>query len=174
MGITTAFVFYVGTDSGAGTSTEAQPGASPSIWQDTRPRVTDVPAPEVETTAGPSPSETAGAHDKDVKITAKGLNTSYGISSYEYTVKFTNSGDKPVSYLVTVEAYDKDGDYLGEDSVSAKRLGPGKSSTDEGRFFDRSVPNGTVSGIKTLKVTEVTYAVCDGTEESRPSAFLCS
>ncbi|MFF3210806.1 hypothetical protein ACFYYB_09080 [Streptomyces sp. NPDC002886] len=111
-------------------------------------------APAAATTEDPSQG-----HTGDVTLTPIGVKTEYGTTTFRFNWKIVNSGTQAASYFVRFEAYDKDGDFLGEDSTSAKRIGVGKSEIGEGRFYDFSVKTKDPKTVASVKIKEVTY--CD-------------
>ncbi|MFD5143149.1 hypothetical protein [Streptomyces sp. NPDC058401] len=126
-----------------------------------------VPAP-LETPAEPTKEDPSQGHTGDVVITKAGNKPEYGTKKYEAAYKITNSGTQAASYYIKFEAYDKDGDYLGESSATAKRLGVGKSETGEVTFYDHTIKEQDPAVIASVKVKEVTY--CDETSTN----YMCS
>ncbi|MCJ0868077.1 hypothetical protein [Streptomyces sp. AP-93] len=126
-----------------------------------------VPAP-LETQAEPTKEDPSQGHTGDVVITKAGNKPEYGIKKYEATYKITNSGTQAASYWIKFEAYDKDGDFLGESHASAKRLGVGKSETGDVTFYDHTIKEQDPAVIASVKVKEVTY--CDGTSTN----YMCA
>ncbi|MFD8272017.1 FxLYD domain-containing protein [Streptomyces flaveolus] len=55
-------------------------------------------------------------------------------STYEFVYKITNRGDEPANYSVLVNAFDKDGDYVGQTYISAEHLAAGKTDADKSEF----------------------------------------
>ncbi|WP_329139827.1 hypothetical protein [Streptomyces sp. NBC_00670] len=55
-------------------------------------------------------------------------------STYEFVYKITNEGDEPANYSVLVNAFDKDGDYVGQTYLGAEHLAPGKTDADKSEF----------------------------------------
>jgi hypothetical protein len=102
------------------------------------------------------------AHDKDVKVTSQGPKTEYDFTTYRIAFTVTNSGSEAANYWITLEAYDKDGDFLGSTGSSVERLGPGKTKTDEVDLYDEMIENGKLSDVDTVKVKKVEY--CDGSD----------
>ncbi|WP_329386192.1 hypothetical protein OG625_27180 [Streptomyces sp. NBC_01351] len=126
-----------------------------------------VPAP-LETPAEPTKEDPSQGHTGDVVITKAGNKPEYGIKKYEANYKITNSGTQAASYWIKFEAYDKDGDFLGESHASAKRLGVGKSETGDVTFYDHTIKEQDPAVIASVKVKEVTY--CDGTSTN----YMCA
>ncbi|MFE4633195.1 hypothetical protein ACFRJ1_07420 [Streptomyces sp. NPDC056773] len=121
-----------------------------------------------QTPAEPTKEDASQGHTGDVTITKAGNKPEYGIKKYEVEYKITNSGTQAASYFVEFEAYDKDGDFLGESSASAKRLGVGKSETGDVTFYDHSIKGQDPAVIASVKVKEVTY--CD----ENSTNYMCS
>lgn len=75
---------------------------------------------------------------------------------YLYDLSITNLGKETADYRVTIEAYDKDGDFLGEHDAFPERLGPDKTNRQpEQLIVPNAVSNGTIADIADLKVTDV-------------------
>ncbi|MFF9456441.1 hypothetical protein [Streptomyces flaveolus] len=55
-------------------------------------------------------------------------------STYEFVYKITNRGDEPANYSVLVNAFDKDGDYVGQTYIGAEHLAVGKTDADKSEF----------------------------------------
>ncbi|MCX4719168.1 hypothetical protein OG818_25860 [Streptomyces virginiae] len=94
---------------------------------------------------------------KHVKISNGHVDPDYGGGPvYLYDLSITNLGKDTADYRVTIEAYDKDGDFLGEQSAFAERLGPDKTNRQpEQLIVPNGVSNGTIADIADLKVTDV-------------------
>ncbi|MFD5448449.1 FxLYD domain-containing protein [Streptomyces sp. NPDC003470] len=48
--------------------------------------------------------------------------------------KITNRSDEPANYSVLVNAFDKDGDYVGQTYIGAEHLAAGKTDADKSEF----------------------------------------
>ncbi|MGP3756153.1 hypothetical protein [Streptomyces sp. IBSNAI001] len=78
-------------------------------------------------------------------------------AAYEYIYKVTNEGDQPANYAVVLNAFDDDGDFVGQTFFSATHLLPGKSKADTGEFNEYSEfpEDGDVTDIASVKVAHV-------------------
>ncbi|MFJ8668422.1 hypothetical protein [Streptomyces sp. NPDC093600] len=94
---------------------------------------------------------------KHVKISNGHADPDFGGGPvYLYDLSITNLGKDTADYRVTIEAYDKDGDFLGETGAYAERLGPDKTNRQpEQLIVPNGVSNGTIADIAELKVTNV-------------------
>ncbi|MFD6226889.1 hypothetical protein ACFWFZ_08410 [Streptomyces sp. NPDC060232] len=94
---------------------------------------------------------------KHVKISNGHADPDFGGGPvYLYDLSITNLGKDAADYRVTIEAYDKDGDFLGETEAHAERLGPDKTNRQpEQLIVPNGVSNGTIADIAELKVTDV-------------------
>ncbi|NIL50941.1 hypothetical protein HBK87_10185 [Streptomyces sp. 2BBP-J2] len=78
-------------------------------------------------------------------------------SAYEFVYKITNEGDEPANYSVLVNAFDEDGDYIGQTYIGTEHLAVGETDADKseftayGTFKDRH----EVSDIASVKVAYV-------------------
>ncbi|MGY0071010.1 FxLYD domain-containing protein [Streptomyces sp. QTS137] len=54
--------------------------------------------------------------------------------TYEFTCRITNRGDGPANYSVVVNAFDEDGDFVGQTYVGTTHLEAGDTESDEGEF----------------------------------------
>ncbi|CAL9640881.1 hypothetical protein SUDANB176_06344 [Streptomyces sp. enrichment culture] len=55
-------------------------------------------------------------------------------STYEFVYKITNKGDEPANYSILVNAFDKDGDYVGQTYIGAEHLAAGETDADRSEF----------------------------------------
>ncbi|MBU5945653.1 FxLYD domain-containing protein [Streptomyces griseoincarnatus] len=55
-------------------------------------------------------------------------------STYEFVYKITNKGDEPANYSILVNAFDKDGDYVGQTYIGAEHLAAGETDADKSEF----------------------------------------
>ncbi|SEC02017.1 hypothetical protein SAMN05216483_0892 [Streptomyces sp. 2131.1] len=78
-------------------------------------------------------------------------------SAYEYIYKVTNEGDEPANYAVILNAFDEDGDFIGQTYFSATHLLPGKSKADTGEFnkYSEFPEDDEVTDIASVKVAHV-------------------
>ena len=78
-------------------------------------------------------------------------------SAYEYIYKVTNEGDEPANYAVILNAFDEDGDFIGQTYFSATHLLPGKSKADTGEFnkYSEFPEDDDVTDIASVKVAHV-------------------
>ncbi|GLW48153.1 hypothetical protein Stsp02_38150 [Streptomyces sp. NBRC 14336] len=53
---------------------------------------------------------------------------------YEFKYKITNKGDGPANYSVIVNAFDEDGDYVGQTYIGASHVAAGKTETEKSEF----------------------------------------
>ncbi|QEV09339.1 hypothetical protein CP972_30390 [Streptomyces prasinus] len=58
--------------------------------------------------------------------------------TYEFGYRITNEGDGPANYSVVVNAFDEDGDFVGQTYVGATHLTAGETDSDEGEFNEYS------------------------------------
>ncbi|MFB9388656.1 FxLYD domain-containing protein [Streptomyces coeruleoprunus] len=76
--------------------------------------------------------------------------------TYEFLYKITNEGDEPANYTVIVNAFDEDGDYIGQAYVGARHIGPGDNEADSGEFDKYSeMGDHDIADIATVKVAHV-------------------
>ncbi|WP_158709281.1 MULTISPECIES: FxLYD domain-containing protein [unclassified Streptomyces] len=78
-------------------------------------------------------------------------------STYEFVYKITNEGDEPANYSVLVNAFDKDGDYVGQTYLGVEHLAPGKTDADKSEFtsYGTFQDKHGVSDIASVKVAHV-------------------
>ena len=78
-------------------------------------------------------------------------------STYEFVYKITNRGDEPANYSVLVNAFDKDGDYVGQTYIGAEHLAAGKTDADKSEFtsYGTFEDKHEVSDIASVKVAYV-------------------
>ncbi|MBJ6642709.1 FxLYD domain-containing protein [Streptomyces sp. BSE7-9] len=55
-------------------------------------------------------------------------------STFEFVYKITNKGDEPANYSILVNAFDKDGDYVGQTYIGAEHLAAGETDADKSEF----------------------------------------
>ncbi|WGD39484.1 hypothetical protein [Streptomyces cathayae] len=55
---------------------------------------------------------------------------------YTFTYEITNKGDGPANYSVIVNAFDDDGDFVGQTYVGATHLKSGRTDSDKGEFSE--------------------------------------
>ncbi|MEF9907681.1 hypothetical protein [Streptomyces sp. P9-A2] len=74
--------------------------------------------------------------------------------TYEFSYRITNKGDGPANYSVVVNAFDEDGDFIGQTYVGTTHLASGETDSDEGRFNEYSDFEGNheLSDIASVKV----------------------
>ncbi|MBL3669714.1 hypothetical protein JL475_27780 [Streptomyces sp. M2CJ-2] len=74
--------------------------------------------------------------------------------TYEFAYEITNKGDGPANYSVIVNAFDDDGDFVGQTYVGATHLKPGRTESDKGEFSEYSTleDNRELSDIASVKV----------------------
>ncbi|MFI6892874.1 FxLYD domain-containing protein [Streptomyces sp. NPDC050256] len=86
-------------------------------------------------------------------------NLSYNDCDAEATFKYKirNDGDEIASYSAVINAFDEDGNFIGQDYVSVSHLAPGKTKSDENEFSTYSSFEGDnkPSDIATLRVAHV-------------------
>ncbi|MGW5089057.1 hypothetical protein [Streptomyces coelicoflavus] len=77
--------------------------------------------------------------------------------TYEFVYKISNEGDGPANYAVVVNAFDKDGDFVGQTFVSSTHLAAGKTDADKGEFTEYSefANKRELSDIASVKVAHV-------------------
>jgi len=78
-------------------------------------------------------------------------------STYEFVYKITNKGDEPANYSVLVNAFDEDGDYVGQTYIGAEHLAAGKTDADKSEFtsYGTFEDKHEVSDIASVKVAYV-------------------
>ncbi|MGX1133753.1 hypothetical protein RKD49_005943 [Streptomyces glaucescens] len=76
---------------------------------------------------------------------------------YEFVYKITNKGDEPANYSVVLNAFDEDGDYVGQTYIGSTHLAPGKTDADESEFDEYTTleDDRELSDIKSVKVAYV-------------------
>ncbi|WP_055694913.1 hypothetical protein [Streptomyces prasinopilosus] len=74
--------------------------------------------------------------------------------TYEFGYRITNEGDGPANYSVVVNAFNEDGDFVGQTYVGATHLAAGETDSDEGEFNEYSEleKNRELSDIASVKV----------------------
>lgn len=77
--------------------------------------------------------------------------------AYEFVYKITNEGDGPANYAVVVNAFDEDGDFVGQTFISSTHLTAGKTDADKGEFNEYSEfeDKRELSDIASVKVAHV-------------------
>jgi hypothetical protein len=58
--------------------------------------------------------------------------------TYEFVYKITNEGDGPANYSVIVNAFDEDGDFVGQTYIGSTHLAAGKTDADKSEFNEYS------------------------------------
>lgn len=78
-------------------------------------------------------------------------------SVYEFKYKITNKGDGPANYSVIVNAFDEDGDYVGQTYIGASHVAAGKTETEKSEFDEyTALEDGReLSDIDSVKVAYV-------------------
>ncbi|MFD5773875.1 hypothetical protein [Streptomyces fungicidicus] len=78
-------------------------------------------------------------------------------STYEFVYEITNEGDEPANYSVLVNAFDEDGDYVGQTYIGAEHLAAGKTDADKSEFtsYGTFEDKHEVSDIASVKVAYV-------------------
>ncbi|MGC4945751.1 hypothetical protein ACLQ2N_05970 [Streptomyces sp. DT224] len=78
-------------------------------------------------------------------------------TTFTYKYKIKNEGDEMASYSAVINAFDEDGNFIGQDYVSVSHLPPGKTKTDDGEFSTYSNFEGDKepSDISTVRVAHV-------------------
>ncbi|MGW2179606.1 hypothetical protein ACWCXX_16195 [Streptomyces sp. NPDC001732] len=78
-------------------------------------------------------------------------------TTYKFKYRVKNEGDGIASYSAVVNAFDEDGNFIGQDYVLVSHLAPGKTKSDEGEFSTYSTLEGDneLSDIATLKIAHV-------------------
>lgn len=74
--------------------------------------------------------------------------------TYEFNYRITNKGDGPANYSVVVNAFDEEGDFVGQTYVGTTHLAAGETDSDEGEFNEYSDFEGKreLSDIASVKV----------------------
>ncbi|WKX73323.1 hypothetical protein [Streptomyces sp. XD-27] len=76
--------------------------------------------------------------------------------TYEFIYKVTNKGDGPANYTAIINAFDKDGDYIGQTYILVGHLKPGKSEADTEELSSYSMEDDNeVADIATVKLAHV-------------------
>lgn len=77
--------------------------------------------------------------------------------TYEFVYKITNEGDEPANYSVIVNAFDEDGDFVGQTYIGSMHLAVGKTDADKGEFNEYSEfeDRRELSDIASVKVAHV-------------------
>ncbi|MFD6903676.1 hypothetical protein [Streptomyces sp. NPDC060077] len=78
-------------------------------------------------------------------------------STYEFVYKITNKGDEPANYSVLVNAFDKDGGYVGQTYIGAEHLTAGETDADKSEFtaYGTFTDQHELSDIASVKVAYV-------------------
>lgn len=73
---------------------------------------------------------------------------------YTFTYEITNKGDGPANYSVIVNAFDDDGDFVGQTYIGATHLKSGRTESDKGEFSEYSTleDDRELSDIASVKV----------------------
>ncbi|MFE9926958.1 hypothetical protein ACFYQA_37115 [Streptomyces sp. NPDC005774] len=74
--------------------------------------------------------------------------------TYEFSYRITNKGKGNANYSVVVNAFDQDGDFVGQTYVGTTHLASGETDSDEGEFNEYSDFEGNreLSDIASVKV----------------------
>ncbi|MFE9937749.1 FxLYD domain-containing protein [Streptomyces hirsutus] len=74
--------------------------------------------------------------------------------TYEFSYRVTNKGDGPANYSVVVNAFDEEGDFVGQTYVGTTHLAAGETDSDKGEFNEYSDFEGKreLSDITSVKV----------------------
>lgn len=77
--------------------------------------------------------------------------------TYEFVYKITNKGDGPANYSVLVNAFDEDGDFLGQSYIGSAHLEAGKTDADKSEFnnYSELEDERKLSDIASVKVAYV-------------------
>ncbi|MFI2374877.1 hypothetical protein ACH5AO_07385 [Streptomyces sp. NPDC018964] len=77
--------------------------------------------------------------------------------TYEFVYKITNEGDGPANYSVIVNAFDEDGDFIGQTYIGSTHLAAGKTDADKSEFNEYSEfeDERELSDIASVKVAHV-------------------
>ncbi|PZT77517.1 MULTISPECIES: hypothetical protein [unclassified Streptomyces] len=78
-------------------------------------------------------------------------------TTYKFKYKIRNEGDEIASYSAVINAFDEDGNFIGQDYISVSHLAPGKTKSDENEFGEYSNFEGDnkPSDIAVLRVAHV-------------------
>ncbi|MER5498547.1 hypothetical protein ABT096_15310 [Streptomyces sp. NPDC002561] len=78
-------------------------------------------------------------------------------TTYKFKYRVKNEGDGIASYSAVVNAFDEDGNFIGQDYVLVSHLAPGKTESDEGEFSTYSTLEGDneLSDIATVRIAHV-------------------
>ncbi|MEU3605997.1 hypothetical protein AB0E83_11170 [Streptomyces sp. NPDC035033] len=78
-------------------------------------------------------------------------------TTYTFKYKVKNEGDDLANYSAVVNAFDEDGNFLGQTYIAARHLAPGKTDSDEGEFNEYSTLEGDseLSDIATVRLAHV-------------------
>ncbi|MBC7269288.1 MAG: hypothetical protein H5T76_11270 [Streptomyces sp.] len=78
-------------------------------------------------------------------------------ATYQFDYEITNKGDGFANYSVVVNAFDEDGDYIGQTYIGATHLAAGKTEAEEGTFneYDSFEDGHDVSDIESVEVAYV-------------------
>ncbi|MFE6281963.1 hypothetical protein [Streptomyces sp. NPDC057877] len=78
-------------------------------------------------------------------------------ATYEFEYEITNKGSGYANYSVIVNAFDEDGDFIGQTYIGATHLAAGKTDSDEGEFgeYDTFEDGRDASDIDSVEVAHV-------------------
>ncbi len=77
--------------------------------------------------------------------------------TYEFVYRITNEGGEPANYSVIVNAFDEDGDFVGQTYIGSTHLAAGRTDADKSEFNEYSEieDRHELSDIATVKVAYV-------------------
>ncbi|MFD0318396.1 hypothetical protein [Streptomyces flavalbus] len=77
--------------------------------------------------------------------------------TYEFDYEITNKGSGFANYSVVVNAFDEDGDFIGQTYIGSTHLAAGKTDADEGNFneYDTFEDGRDVTDIESVEVAYV-------------------
>lgn len=78
-------------------------------------------------------------------------------TTYEFVYKITNKGGGHANYYAIVNAFDEDGEFVGQTYITTTHLAPGKTDADKDEFNDYSIleDGHELSDIASVKVAHV-------------------
>ncbi|MFI1417681.1 hypothetical protein ACH4VX_06760 [Streptomyces sp. NPDC020731] len=83
--------------------------------------------------------------------------------TYEFVYRITNEGDEPANYSVIVNAFDEDGDFVGQTYLGSTHLAAGRTDADKSEFneyseFDDKRELSDIASVKVAYVERVALA----------------
>lgn len=76
--------------------------------------------------------------------------------AYSFVYKITNKAGNPANYSAIVNAFDKDGDFVGQTHLYVTHLAPKKSKADSAQFDDYELEEGhSADDIDSIKLAHV-------------------